>query len=589
MRGRGRGRGRGGRGGGRRNRQSSAQSRTKTKDVESEVEESKNLNIESDPREFFVGTVSVAKHLEGQDANRTRYAATLAVLEHTGVAVAQNARIRALAAAWARNDYQLSEAFLKNRSQFGLVEVLKALTLLDSGRQVRVLEKKVKRLQLSGTKVGKSKMGKLKSDIDNLNAIKPPRGSASGAVCKHIRSWVRSFTAEDLEFYALHYPKDPWMKLADICHFNPKLDFSSLPWFLPFCFGGPAPENSMVEKCHDVIESNVNELIKEYPVPYSHIKTFKNKLTDESKERIAGYEETLDTLLWYYEDLQLLSVDSVIQQRLDAGEKIKLPNGKLLERLLTLKIIRENISAPRYGYGEITREENPSKVCFFKDLVPIAEERLKSIQLPLEEPIVVIGDASGSMEVAIKTSTIIASLLTAITSARLVFFNTENREAPYLPTNAEQALELAVTTRAAGGTTPAASLWPFYDKKEVVKTFIMVTDEEENGSCHNYSFADLFKKYYEDVYPAKLVFVSFLRSQHSNGQMVQALRDVGINPLQFKMDGSRPDLSKLDNLFGLLSTEAESFTDEISDMEDKIRLKGLQGVFEELKSTEESS
>ena len=91
-----------------------------------------------------------------------------------------------------------------------------------------------------------------------------------------------------------------------------------------------------------------------------------------------------------------------------------------------------------------------------------------------------IGDASGSMEVAIRTSTIIASLLTAITSAKLVFFNTENRDAPYLPTNVEEALELAITTTASGGTAPAASLWPFYEKKEVVKTFIMVTDEEEN-------------------------------------------------------------------------------------------------------------
>ena len=44
-----------------------------------------------------------------------------------------------------------------------------------------------------------------------------------------------------------------------------------------------------------------------------------------------------------------------------------------------------------------------------------------------------------------------------------------------------QVLQLAVDTQARGGTTPAASLWPYYEKKEVVKTFIMVTDEEENG------------------------------------------------------------------------------------------------------------
>jgi hypothetical protein len=76
--------------------------------------------------------------------------------------------------AWARNDYELADALLNNRSQFGLPEVLKAIQLLDSGRQVRVLEKKLKQLQLSGNKVGAKKLGKIKSDIDNLSAIKPP-------------------------------------------------------------------------------------------------------------------------------------------------------------------------------------------------------------------------------------------------------------------------------------------------------------------------------------------------------------------------------------------------------------------------------
>ena len=60
------------------------------------------------------------------------------------------------------------------------------------------------------------------------------------------------------------------------------------------------------------------------------------------------------------------------------------------------------------------------------------------VSLSLEAPIVVIGDASGSMEVAIKTSSIIAGLLTALTSAQLCFFNTENRYAPYLPKTIEE-------------------------------------------------------------------------------------------------------------------------------------------------------
>ncbi len=84
-----------------------------------------------------------------------------------------DARVRALAAAWARKDHDLANAFLQNRDSFGLVEVLKALTLLDSSRRIRVEEKKVKRLQVQGAKIKAKQMGKFKSNIDNLTAVKP--------------------------------------------------------------------------------------------------------------------------------------------------------------------------------------------------------------------------------------------------------------------------------------------------------------------------------------------------------------------------------------------------------------------------------
>ncbi len=48
-----------------------------------------------------------------------------------------------------------------------------------------------------------------------------------------------------------------------------------------------------------------------------------------------------------------------------------------------------------------------------------------------------------------------------------------------------KVLEMAVTINASGGTSPAASLLPFYERKEVIKTFMMVTDEEENGKVLN--------------------------------------------------------------------------------------------------------
>ena len=48
-----------------------------------------------------------------------------------------DSRVRALAAAWARKDHTLSDSLLSNKDLFGLAEVLKALTLLDSSRRIR--------------------------------------------------------------------------------------------------------------------------------------------------------------------------------------------------------------------------------------------------------------------------------------------------------------------------------------------------------------------------------------------------------------------------------------------------------------------
>lgn len=582
-------RGRRGRGGGRGRGRGGYRSASAGADATDQKTPVQVVDIDTHAKEFFVAVVSTDEHLKAQEKNRPRYAAALHVLQKSGVVIAQNSRVRALAMAWARNDHELADAFLNNRSMFGLPEVLKALQLLDSGRQVRVLEKKLKQLQLSGNKVSSRKLGKIKRDIDNLTSLKPPQGSASGSVCKQVARWVKGFTKEELQFYALHLPNDPWKKLADICHFNPQNDFAALPWFLPFCFGDDAPVDSMVHRCKDITQENVNSLVTELDIPYSHIKQFKQELTEESKVRIAKYEEKLDTVLWYYEDLQCKAVDQVIQHRLDTNAAVNLPSGKLLERLLTIKMIRDNIRITNYIRDSNNRNQGPQgptdKACFLPDLITLAEPRLTSIRLPLETPIVVIGDKSGSMEVAIRTSTIIASLLSAICSARLVFFNTENHVAEYIPETVEQVLQMAITVKADGGTTPAASLMPFYQRKEVVKTFILVTDEEENGECNGYRFGALYKKYCEEIYHARLVFVSFLTSQHATGRMVSELNGMGYSPLQFRLEGSRPDLSKLDNLFGLLSSDSASFDEELAATEKRIVEEGVTKVFDTLKKS----
>ena len=75
-------------------------------------------------------------------------------------------------------------------------------------------------------------------------------------------------------------------------------DFAAMPWFLPFCYGVDAPEGSMVQRCRDVSDDNINELVTEFPIPFAHLKSRASKLSNESKARIAGYEKLLDTVLW---------------------------------------------------------------------------------------------------------------------------------------------------------------------------------------------------------------------------------------------------------------------------------------------------
>ena len=533
--GRGRGaavRGRGGRGGrrpvrGRGRSTYSAQRSTDSNPQASAANSLADLNINNDPKPFFVNAdVTIDQHIEAQTSNLPRYLATLFTLEENNVEIGQKAKANALAAAWCRHDHQLANNLLRHKSLFTLTEVLKAVNILDAARQIRVHEKRLKRLELSKTKPKATKLGKIKNNIDNLSKLKPTSASDSGAVARHIQRWTRTLTRSELEYFALHMPTEPWKKLADIVHFNPTKDFPALPWFLPFCFGTAAPSETMVARCRDLTAENVNALIKEFQIPYSHLKQFKEHLNNDSKARVASYEEKLDTILWYYEDLACSEVDEIIAERLKNGEQITLPYGKLMERLLVLRALQDPNGFQRRTRRNTTEQQSaPQKpIVFYSDLLAIAETQLGKIKLPLESPVAVIGDASGSMEVAIRTATILSSLMTAICSAKLNFFNTAVFLPAFTPKTIEDVLELALTTRASGGTANAAGLVPYYDAKEIIKTFIMVTDEEENadgriadGTTHR--FYDLFMRYRTEIYPAKLVFISFLSHQHAQGQM----------------------------------------------------------------------
>ncbi len=512
-----------------------------------------DLDINADPKPFFINVnVTVDQHIQAQTTNLPRYLATLFALDENSVEIGQKAKACILAAAWCRHDHQLANNLLRHRRLFTLTEVLKAVTMLDAARQIRVFEKQLKRLELSKTKPKATKLGQVKNNIDNLNKLKVSIGSASGAVARHIQRWTQTLTQRELEYFALHMPTEPWRKLADIVHLNPTKDFPALPWFLPFCFGTPAPQETMVSRCRDLTIANINDLIKEFKIPYSHLKQFKEHLTDQSKARIASHEEKLDTILWYYEDLECPDVDEIVSERLRNGEQVTLPYGKLMDRLLLIRTLRDNqpdiptfyrnyeqeygrVLGRGRGFPNVNKQhsDQSKKTALYSDLIPVAEAQLQKIKLPLESPVGVLADASYSMEIAIRTATILSSLLTAICSAKLTFFHDQMFLPAFTPKNVEDVLTLALTTNVRGGTANAAALLPYYLNKEIIKTFIMVTDEEENDSIEladgtKTRFFNLFMKYREEVYPAKLVFVSFLAHQHDLGQMYKQFQQANI-------------------------------------------------------------
>ena len=86
-------------------------------------------------------------------------------------------------------------------------------------------------------------------------------------------------------------------------------------------------------------------------------------------------------LFRWYEELQCKEVDEEIKRRLQAGEEVTLSNGKLLDRLLAIKMIREDIpKRASYWTRREKRNPDPTKATFIYDLIPIAESRLENIK-----------------------------------------------------------------------------------------------------------------------------------------------------------------------------------------------------------------
>jgi len=117
---------------------------------------------------------------------------------------------------------------------------------------------------------------------------------------------------------------------------------------------------------------------------------------------------------------------------------------------------------------------------------------------------------------------------------------------------------------------------------------VVVTDEIENLKYQDkYYFSDLYLKYYQEVYPAKLVFVSFLANPSSKGRMVKSLENLGIEVLLFRLDGNRPDLTKLDTLLGILSSESSFFPKFALDFSNIYVDSGINSLIERIRNPPE--
>lgn len=497
---------------------------------------------------------------------------------------------------------------IKNLNQYiDLPELVRACEILDSKR----LQK-----QMLGKLLTKPDSPKVKSKLVLAEALLNGQNvddidlSLNLSKIKIVKEWVKNIPKDRIEFRAMSFDTSLWRKLADLIHLNPKIDFmEGCEWFLPYCFGGPIPEGNIVHDYKRLNYNNFHELYDKHHFSYELIRarlqlspnqlSLSNNVANKNKKghnksaksnnnkssaKSNQYEqnkhliknikikivnnESINTVVWYWDELvDTYNIIDVINRLKNEKDSIDLSYGKIVDL--------------------ISKTTNPEVL---HELMELGSEKIKNYRIDIEQPVAIFGDQSGSMEIAIKTSGIITSLLCYICNASLHLFHSKDNHIVNPPRNITDAVKFGKEVRTQGCTCPAASLLHYYSKKEAVKTIIIITDEEENESigypmnpeihrlpyfpgkigynangaittsrfygpssfCSNkYRFADLYKKYIEEIYPARLVFISF-SDPNKDALMVSSLKQiVGTNVVDelvkvFKFNVTDPDLNRMD-------------------------------------------
>ena len=513
-------------------------------------------------KDLFLNESTLKEHLEKQETNIQEYIDCMTQLtEKYGIEFSIIKKARILAVAMMRNDKNLS-TYLLNTYKYELPDIMKTCQILDSRRFSNQLTKRLEKFK------NKNKISKTKSLISNLKTLhEDTNASLSKSRVNFIKNnWLKKQTAQNLEDIALQYPTELWKRLIDLLH--PKETDFQLPWFSSYVFNNEEyPMESKLYQCAHMNKDNVLETAKKYKLKYSYLKNnFPDLIKDneELKYSICTYS-SLNEIITNLDDLMINSCLSQLLSRIDKDE-LKIPYGELVKRIQLI----DDLICKNQIDNKVDKE---LIISLYKKLTDIAHKKLGEYNINIEKPIVVFGDASASMDIAIRTSGIIASILSTLFGAKLHLFRSEDQIIEKPPTNVEEVITMSKEYKANNCTAPAKSLYPYYQRKEIVKTFIMVTDEVENtgyeGGWGNKEkwFAPLFKKYREEVYPAKLVFVSFLPN-NKDGQMVSHLKElipeIEKDIIQFILDSKKPDLRKLDILLNKLMLESN--VDDINEI-----------------------
>ena len=572
---------------------------------------------------FFAAQPCQALHVQHLLTQPKNYLSALEALSTKGIlsTVSQATKARILVALHVTKQYAARDKFLDHCE---VVEIVKGLETLDRPRETRQIEAKIERIESehphtqedhvsvdrdSADDNGKGEEHKprkrrktrgidaLRRRLKELNAqaeenhtsetcatahtnsaVKELLDSASlsGALAKKLRKWVKKLPKDFLEFIVMAGSMVVWKKLADLVHFSP--DDFSLPYFLSVAHGEPVPEGTFVHAMRRLMEAPTAEIGEQFAElaaehtqvynSFTFLRTCPRLLTDRTITENLAQHIPLGTAIWYLEELcqaSRRSVAKILKNRLETypnwvneeDSKVAASFAKLVERIMQAQRFSPELAAA---------------------LMPAAERRLghlKETVTKMYGETLTIGDASYSMQTEIDSATIFAAMVSVCWGGELCFFSSDYIVSPHpRPQTVEQVLEITRKIRANNCTAIAAGLWDAYEKKIVLQRIVLVTDEEENRACHGLMFAELLRRYMDEVnLRVELLLVGV---GSGDSQFQASLRNNGIDFKRVEIDELRPDLTKFDALLRQMSLMSAA---QVTGTEEKIIVEKEEDEF----------